>query len=224
MSSPFPSSSTESKEVTSDSLIGGPYDPESFSSRKKRYALDLCAVCDSNHLFTYAMAGWPNPVHDARNWASTAIVSLPESWFSPGEYLLGDSAYPCSDILIPPFKKPLANQRLNKRFNYHLSNIRVDIEHAFGVLKGRWVSLCGLRVRISTEKRYRFALQCIMACVVLHNLLIRQGDDWEEEKGWRPAEQVEEHDSMLQGLRSSLGGAQRRERMKAIVLSHHGIS
>lgn len=139
-------------------IVGGAFDPESFFSRKKRYALDLCAVTSSDHIFTYALAGWPNSVHDARVWASTSVAKDPSAWFSPGEYLLGDSAYPCSITVLPPYRKPQSNQRDNKKFNYQLSRIRVDIEHAFGMLKGRWYSLNGLRIRISDQKRYKFAV------------------------------------------------------------------
>ena len=166
------------------SRAGGEYEPERFFSRKKRHALDLCAICDSDHIFTYALAGWPNSVHDARVWASTAIAKTPDAFLSPGEYLLGDSAYPCNRAVITPYKRPLANSRPNTRFNFLHSKVRVDIEHAFGILKGRWQSLNGLRVRISNARRYDFAVKSIMACVVLHNILIQQGDQWEGGRGW----------------------------------------
>ena len=44
---------------------GGIFKGEIFFNRKKRYALDLCAVCDSSKKFTYIFAGWPNSQHDA---------------------------------------------------------------------------------------------------------------------------------------------------------------
>jgi len=81
---------------------------------------------------------------------------------------------------MPPYKKPAALQRPNKSFNYYLSKIRIDIEHAFGILKGRWKSLCGLRLSIMNNAQYQYAVEWIVACVVLHNILLEIGDDWNQ--------------------------------------------
>lgn len=59
-----------------------------------------------------------------------------------------------------------------------------------------------------------------MACVVLHNILIRQGDGWTEEERWWTEAEKEEHDGMLQEFHSTTDGSQRRENMKRIVLNN----
>ena len=105
-------------------------------NRKKRYALDLCAVCDSSKRFTYILTGWPNSQHDARIFASTFINRNPRRYFSPGEYILGDAAYSNTSYLIRPYKSLYTRDKLNRRFNQKLSSVRVDIEHVFGMLKG----------------------------------------------------------------------------------------
>lgn len=92
----------------------GEFNPETFFSRKKRYAIDLCAVVDSAHRIRYAYCGWPNSVHDARIWAATSIHNRPDQFFSDGEYLLGDSAYACTPRMITPFKRPLSRLAPNK--------------------------------------------------------------------------------------------------------------
>lgn len=137
---------------------GGVYEGEQFFSRKKRYALDLCAVCNSKKEFTYMLAGWPNSKHDATVWASTSIFRSPSDFFGEGQYLLGDAAYSVSTRLIPPYKAPHTQQSENRRFNRKLSNVRVDIEHAFGILKGRWASLAGLRIKLRIKKSYMLAV------------------------------------------------------------------
>ena len=71
---------------------GGKYLGETFWNQKKRYALDLCAVCDSSKSFTYMLAGWPNSAHNARVFASTSLHREPDAYFSAGKYLLGDAA------------------------------------------------------------------------------------------------------------------------------------
>jgi hypothetical protein len=48
----------------------------------------------------------------------------------------------------------------------------VSIEHAFGVLKGRWVFLRSARMRMETEEDKALAHGMIQAAFVLHNLLL----------------------------------------------------
>ena len=84
------------------------------------------------------------------------------------------------------------NERINRKFNKKLSRVRIDIEHAFGMLKGRWKSLTGLRVRVNKQERYMYAAQWITACVVLHNILLKCDDRWDEDEGWWTPEEEEE--------------------------------
>lgn len=58
-------------------------------------------------------------------------------------------------------------------FNILLNAARSKIEHAFGVLKGRFRSLTMLRCRINVEEDVLIASMYISACVVLHNILVR---------------------------------------------------
>ncbi|KAG2740099.1 hypothetical protein P692DRAFT_201695508, partial [Suillus brevipes Sb2] len=75
-------------------------------------------------------------------------------------WVWADSAYPLEPWCIPPFKKP-HNGRLTRNqrtFNYHLSKIRVCVEHTFAVLKGQFQSLRELRINIQTEKDLQIAV------------------------------------------------------------------
>lgn len=56
---------------------GGVFKGEIFFNRKKRFALDLCAVCDSSKRFIYILAGLSNSQRDARIFASTSIHRNP---------------------------------------------------------------------------------------------------------------------------------------------------
>ena len=102
---------------------GGIFKGGIFFNRKKRYALDLCTICDSSKRFTYILAGWPNSQHDARIFASTSIHRNPRRYFSPGEYLLGDAAYSNTSYLIGPYKSPYTREKSNRRFNRKLSSV-----------------------------------------------------------------------------------------------------
>ncbi|KAH9467337.1 hypothetical protein Pst134EB_002356 [Puccinia striiformis f. sp. tritici] len=62
--------------------------------------------------------------------------------------------------------------RLKKRFNHHLSSIRVRNEHCIGILKGRFQSLRGLRKDLSSAGTMEKITHWISACIVLHNFLL----------------------------------------------------
>ena len=216
--------SLDGTDIVLENKPGGEYQGEQFFNRKKRYALDLCAVCNSDLTFTYTLTGFSNATHDSRVFSSTQLYYHPEEYFSPGQYLLADSAYSATRYLTPPYKAPAANKAENRSFNKLLSSCRVDIEHAFGVLKGRWRSLTGLRIRITNKAQYEYACMWITACVVLHNILLEVRDEWREDEGWWTREEQEEHDEGLQQLLNPEHhtGQQKREEVKRTVLEMNG--
>lgn len=111
---------------------GGNYNGEVFFTRKKVYALDLCAVCDSDKRFTYILAGWPNSQHNARIFASSTLHRSPTDYFLPGEYLLGDAAYTNTNHLISPYKASFTQERSNRRFNQKLSSVELILNMLLG--------------------------------------------------------------------------------------------
>lgn len=88
-----------------------------------------------------------------------------------GPLLAGDSAYPLSAWLMKPFKQTPTLTESQLRFNCALSQARVVIEQAFGILKGRWRCL----YKPLEEKTSRVPTT-IMACCALHNICIDVGD------------------------------------------------
>ena len=56
---------------------GGDFEGERFWNRKKRYAIDLCAVCNSDRRFTYILIGYSVATHDSRVYAHTRMYQNP---------------------------------------------------------------------------------------------------------------------------------------------------
>lgn len=82
-----------------------------------------------------------------------------------GYRLLGDSAYPCLLRLLTPYRDNGHLSPAQRHFNTILSSQRVDIEHAFGILKQRFRCLYFCRLR-----GMKLLCHFIRACMVLHNL------------------------------------------------------
>ena len=140
-----------------------------YYNRKCFHSVILQGVCDSQCCFTDVFAGWPGRAHDSRVFGRSQIGNLiTEGRLIPDDsnlrrvidnhviepFLIGDPAYPISKHLMKNY--PGSNLTPEKeRFNYRLSFTRIQIERAFGRLKGRW--RCLLK-----------ALECELDKVVLH--------------------------------------------------------
>jgi len=85
--------------------------------------------------------------------------------FLGGSYILGDSAYPCLECLIVPYRDNGHLTRAQRHFNSKLNSCRVVIENAFGCLKQRFRQLYHFKLRNIVRM-----VQIIHACCVLHNL------------------------------------------------------
>ena len=78
--------------------------------------------------------------------------------------------------MVPPYKAPNTSRRSNRKFDRRLSSIRIDIEHAFGMLKNRWTSLTGLQLIFTNHQQYEYACIYVTAYIVLHNILLDSND------------------------------------------------
>ena len=60
----------------------------------------------------------------------------------------------------------------NSDYNQAVSRVRIRSEHCVGYLKGRWSSLCGLRLRIDHQDAKELTSLWVMTCIHLHNFAI----------------------------------------------------
>ena len=84
-------------------------------------------------------------------------------------FLLGNSGYPCLRSLMTPILHPASPAE--ERFNMSLCRTRVLVQQTFVILKRRFQCLHGeLRTTPPNAVKY------VVACAVLHNIGIDQGD------------------------------------------------
>ena len=84
-------------------------------------------------------------------------------------FLLGDSGYPCLRFLMTSILHPASPAE--ERFNNSLCRTHVLVEHSFGIFKRRFQCLHS-EVRTTPHN----AVTYVVACAVLHNIGIDQGD------------------------------------------------
>jgi len=61
-------------------------------------------ICDDAAKITWIEMGWPGSVHDNRVWTKSDVY-LSKNYFNNKEYLLGDSAFSATSVMVPAFKK-----------------------------------------------------------------------------------------------------------------------
>lgn len=186
---------------------------EDYYTRKGNYALNAMIICDDQRRIRHVMAGFPGGAHDCRVFLYSKIAKNSPKYFTTGEYLLADSAYPVSEITVAPYKKPAASTSENEKFNFYHSRTRIAAEHTIGILKGRFKSLKSLRINIGNKKDHAWAVYWIRACCVLHNLL--QNDEYDE--SWLEPDEDEPLGRFVVP-ESSERGQKKREALKRIVL------
>lgn len=143
-----------------------------YFSRKHFYSLQLQAVYLHNMLFSHIFTGYPGSVHDSRVLRQSDLWDDGLQLCNMNYHLLGDGAYPIRRWLLTPFRDNGHLTPQEKTFNtYHSSN-RVVIERSFALLKGRFC-----RLQFINTKSIELAVDIIVACCVLHNICIIQGDD-----------------------------------------------
>jgi len=112
------------------------------------------------------------------------VYLLKEKYFNNKEYLLGDSAFSASSVLVPTFKKGSnSNLRHNQGyFNTKLTKVRIKNKHCLGLLKAWFQHLQGHHWVIKSKRDLDMILQVMMCTVILHNLLINHPipQDWME--------------------------------------------
>lgn len=137
-----------------------------FSGHYNKFGLNVQAICDPYLRFTFFGVLKPGSSSDLRAYESSGIHSIIES-LPYGTYIVGDAAYMLTDRMLVPFTGSDRVDPSKDAFNFYLSQLRIRIEMAFGLLTNKWRIL-------------RTALSCKMAknslilevCARLHNFVI----------------------------------------------------
>jgi hypothetical protein len=154
-----------------------------YFHRKRRYGLNCQAVCDADYRFLYICVGYPASVHDSTIFKETALSLQPARFFDDVDsFLIADKAYQLTPRLLTPYKDP-TGQRVEggyRLYNQKHAKLRIRVERAFGILKGRFGSLKCLSIRLDSDEAITRAITWITCTFILHNMLMPMdgGEGW----------------------------------------------
>ena len=149
----------------------GEHDQRSYFNRKGVFAIPVQAVCDSSYKFLCLSAKCVGSTHDSLAHAVSKLGQFLDQKGLNGEFWIDrDEAYTCTESLITPVSKSEAGED-EDAFNYYLSQMRIHIEQAFGMLVSKWAILqspLGYSIQRCTR---------IIACTIcLHNWCLENQD------------------------------------------------
>jgi hypothetical protein len=132
---------------------------------------DFSSNIGTHSSFLYSYLSYTKPF---LSYSALNMYLDQDAFFSPKEYLLGDSAFTPGEHMIPAFKHPpKANMPAEESsFNTLLAKPRVKSEHCIGLLKGKFPWLKNIRITIHAKKDLKQINKFIKAANILHNLLI----------------------------------------------------
>lgn len=121
--------------------------------------------------------------HDSQVLNESDLYGHQELFFEDATgYLLGDSAYRLTNRVIKPYSKRAIQADVTgdlKAFNIHFSSARVKVEHAYGLMKGRFPIMRELPIIIGSAEENRRAVDIIFTICVLHNFNLSLEDSWD---------------------------------------------
>ncbi|TPX73303.1 hypothetical protein CcCBS67573_g05436 [Chytriomyces confervae] len=196
-------------------------DGEVHFCRKGFYRQNLLLGCDIHRRIRWFQTGYVASMFDSNIFLKSNLWKHPQRYFSEGEYALADSGFTLTEHSIIPYNRGRQQHAINEAFNERHSGACVCIEHVNGILKGRWGSLCGLRLRAATVQDFEHISNWQICCIILHNIMMELQDNWTREDGWELDEEDDEfaqdaasYACKMQDLSAAQTGFQKREWIK----------
>jgi hypothetical protein len=124
-----------------------------FSGHYCTYGINVQAMCDADCCFLFFALASPGNTNDIvalhKISLSAWIKSLPSGFF-----VASDCAYSIMEHLVAPYSGPQRFSEWCNNFNFFLSQIRIQIEMAFGLLVAKWRILhTPINVKLSNLKK-----------------------------------------------------------------------
>jgi hypothetical protein len=114
-----------------------------FNGRKSKFGINMQAFCDHKRRFVDVYCSHPGATSDFTMWLECGLRRKVETQGFLGEddngeplVLFGDNAYINTPYMVTPFKNVSSGPKFD--FNFYHSQLRINIECAFGMLVHRF--------------------------------------------------------------------------------------
>lgn len=142
--------------------------------RKGKYGLNFQAICDADRRFLDISLIFGAAASDLLSFeASPLRLKLEkEGFLTPGLCIFGDNAYVNRFFMATPYPN-VAGDTEKDAYNFFHSQLRINIECAFGILVMRWGFL---RKKAPSRYSVKKTIATVSCLCRLHNFLIDHGD------------------------------------------------
>jgi hypothetical protein len=149
-------------------------DPQKyFCGRKHKFGLNCQAICDAKGRFLDISLMFPGSTSDVLSFESSTIYrKLQEGLLAPGLCLFGDNAYINQSFMATPYSNVGGGTK--DAYNFYHSQLRINIECAFGRFVHRWAIL---RAAIPLNITIAKTTAMVVALAKLHNYCIDAKDE-----------------------------------------------
>ena len=158
------------KPTPQDCYIATCGETKFYCGRKKKFGLNMMGTVDHAGRFLDVEIRHPGATSDYLCFETSTLKRklVEKNFLAPGLVLFGDNAYVDSEYMVVPFKNPKIECGEDD-FNFFHSQVRINVECAFGMLVHRWGIL---RRPISAQIGLQKTTALVMALCRLHNYCI----------------------------------------------------
>lgn len=144
-----------------------------FFCGQKKFGLNMQGVVDARKRFLDVDISHPGSASDFTVWVNCSLREKVETdgFLFPGLTIFGDNAYINTMYMVTPFKN--VNDGPKDDFNFYHSQLRINVECAFGILVHRWGIL---RKPMPCNFKIAKISSLVLALCKLHNFCIDHQD------------------------------------------------
>lgn len=138
-----------------------------YSGHYQKFGVNVQAICDARLRFLYFAVAAPGRTNDARAFLKCNKLQLwLQSLQNTDYFIIGNNAYVLCDELLIPYSGTSISE-VNRTYNFFLSQLRIQIEMAFGLLTTKWRIF-----RRDLEYGLPMVSKICRAAALLHNFVI----------------------------------------------------
>lgn len=157
--------------------------PETYShTRHKKYGFNVLFWVDHFGTILRFTCNWPGSASDQTIFNASHFAQNPWVYLNQHEeYIFVDLGFKKEVFAVPPYKGAEGKLPHNALFNAAQRRGRAQVEHVNGVIKGRFSTLTAMPIDIRCNDDHEKCSDWITCCVILHNIMISLGDEFEFE-------------------------------------------